>query len=420
MALLLEIGGADVTSAIKRGSLKIVRTNGGRKGRCDVTLVSTETAHDVAGFGVAVSLEVTDGATTYFSGTTQSVRISDVAESAYEASFTALDAGSAPAVAQAPFSLVDNRTPEEAYLWMMAGSPVAWWRLGEPSGTTAEDETGAHDGTYVNAPTLGVAGAFTTSSDTAVTFNGTDEYVTCGSAILSGETNLTISCWFKGTSTNATQVLYCERAATSTNALLRVYLDANGRPNFQYRDDAGTLNTVTPTSGDWTDDAWHHVVAVKSGTSVQIWVDGALERTGTLTATDTLTGTLLARIAGDVFNAGQFFPGTMDEVALWDVALDLGQVRALYACRDIRKYVSVESETTSDGIDPVYSGTVSTHETGLEPAQYLTIHSIHQDAVLLFQAWLVHEVSLRWLNPTTPLWTASFGDDPIHLAAAFP
>ena len=37
---------------------------------------------------------------------------------------------------------------------------------------------GANNGTYVASPTLGVAGLLTGDPDTAVTFNGTTQYVT--------------------------------------------------------------------------------------------------------------------------------------------------------------------------------------------------------------------------------------------------
>jgi hypothetical protein len=57
-------------------------------------------------------------------------------------------------------------------------SPIAYWRLGEASGTSAADASGnGHTGTYVGSPTLGVAGLLTGDADTAVTF-GSGKYVT--------------------------------------------------------------------------------------------------------------------------------------------------------------------------------------------------------------------------------------------------
>jgi hypothetical protein len=58
---------------------------------------------------------------------------------------------------------------------VLAMNPVAYWRLGETSGTTAVDETGnGHNGTYVGNPNLGQPGAIQGDPNTAVQFNGTN------------------------------------------------------------------------------------------------------------------------------------------------------------------------------------------------------------------------------------------------------
>lgn len=50
-------------------------------------------------------------------------------------------------------------------------SPVGYWRLGESSGTTTADATGAgHTGTFLNGPTLGQTGGVAGDSNTAVLF----------------------------------------------------------------------------------------------------------------------------------------------------------------------------------------------------------------------------------------------------------
>lgn len=55
-----------------------------------------------------------------------------------------------------------------AVVW--ADAPVGYWRLGEANGTTAVDEMGNGNGTYVNSPTLGDTGALDGDANTAVTF----------------------------------------------------------------------------------------------------------------------------------------------------------------------------------------------------------------------------------------------------------
>jgi hypothetical protein len=60
----------------------------------------------------------------------------------------------------------------------LALSPTRYYRVGESSGTNAVDAAGVQDATYVNSPTLGVAG-ITTDGDTGITLTAaSSQYVT--------------------------------------------------------------------------------------------------------------------------------------------------------------------------------------------------------------------------------------------------
>jgi hypothetical protein len=81
---------------------------------------------------------------------------------------------------------------------VLADSPAAYWRLGESSGTTAVDQVGVYNGTYINSPTLGVDGIF--AGNTAAGFNGTTQNVNCGTmaAFLNGRTvGLAVEAWIR-------------------------------------------------------------------------------------------------------------------------------------------------------------------------------------------------------------------------------
>src|SRR4029079_12739670 len=49
---------------------------------------------------------------------------------------------------------------------VLADNPLAYYRLGEPSGSTMADATGNHGGSYVGAPALGQAGISGGGGDT--------------------------------------------------------------------------------------------------------------------------------------------------------------------------------------------------------------------------------------------------------------
>jgi len=56
--------------------------------------------------------------------------------------------------------------------------PKAYWRLGEAVGETiAVDEIGDYNGTFVNSPTLETPSLLVGDSDTAISLNGTNQYV---------------------------------------------------------------------------------------------------------------------------------------------------------------------------------------------------------------------------------------------------
>lgn len=66
----------------------------------------------------------------------------------------------------------------EYYFTVMEDNPVNYFRLGEASGTTADDIGSRNfDITYYNSPTLGAAGVLNDDPDTAVLLDGVDDYI---------------------------------------------------------------------------------------------------------------------------------------------------------------------------------------------------------------------------------------------------
>jgi hypothetical protein len=65
--------------------------------------------------------------------------------------------------------------PPSPYADAVLGEPSlrAYWRLGESSGSAARDSAGTRDGTYLPPVGLGVAGALSGDTDTAVALDGT-------------------------------------------------------------------------------------------------------------------------------------------------------------------------------------------------------------------------------------------------------
>ena len=203
---------------------------------------------------------------------------------------------------------------------MLARGPLAWWRLGEASpGTgTAVDTIGAYNGAYVASPTGGVTGPISYDTNTAVTFNGTTQRVTVATGPTLTDT-FSVGCWFKRSATQGA-IQYLVSYSTAGFAL---YLNAANKLVLS-KVGTGDIWVSTPT---YTAQTWQYVVATKTGAAVSVYVAGSAVA-GTLTNQTCASSGALAMAATQA--GASWFPGSLDEVALWDRVLSAAEVAALY------------------------------------------------------------------------------------------
>ncbi|MGV9625460.1 LamG-like jellyroll fold domain-containing protein [Streptomyces sp. NPDC003487] len=220
-------------------------------------------------------------------------------------------------------------------------APAGYWRLDEPSGTTAHSQNAAldGDGTYTNA-TLGTTGAFDTGDNTAITLAG-NGYAEIPGSILRGSTDLAVELWFKTTKPG---VLIGDQSdpiggttATGTYAPL-LYVGTDGKLNGKfYSPGLGTAKVASAESVN--DDQWHHAVVTATGTAQTLYLDGV--QAATLTGavnhqsnTRTYIGAGFAKnwpaAPGDV----SYFTGQIDEVAIYQHGLSADQVAEHYQSRE--------------------------------------------------------------------------------------
>jgi hypothetical protein len=230
-------------------------------------------------------------------------------------------------------------------LYTQGIAPGTVWRkfnLDEGTGTTATDSSSnATNGTITGA-TYSYDAVRTPRPKTPFTRYSLDftkassQYVDLGNTyLLAGQTNASISFWLKtfNTITVSNELTpYCERA-TSGNDIFKIELQSTGRLRFTYRDTANTLNQLSSsTSRVLNDNEWHHVVLTKSGTAITLYVDGRVDFTGTLTATDTLTNAnQRVRIGGDAQDSNVYYGGRIAaDFKLYRRALSSEEVTMLY------------------------------------------------------------------------------------------
>ena len=256
----------------------------------------------------------------------------------------------------------DNGTRSYATTVATTSGLVNFWRLGDAASTTATDSKGTNSGTYVNGPTLGVAGAPGGDSDTAATFDGVNDHVTAARQIAD---DFSIELWFKSTQGIGTNPQWSQGAGlvdadvAGTSNDFGVSLRSDGRVV------AGVGNpdtSVVSTAGGYDDGAWHHVAFTRRKTTgaMNLYVDGT--SAGSATG-NTLTLSAPANInLGRLASAANYFAGSLDEVATYNVALSAATVAAHKAAvgttpetwtagetHDYRFRVSLDSDPAAGG-----------------------------------------------------------------------
>ena len=211
---------------------------------------------------------------------------------------------------------------------VLGDGAVGYWRLGEASGTTAADETGTNNGTYVNGPTLGVAGALKGSSNTAASFNGSTQYVDVpSSASLNISTGgVSMEAWVKPTvmpGLGNTGTI----AMKASDPPYAYWLQVTDNDRAKFGVGIAGVNHPLSAGGVVSAGSWYHLVGTYDGTVQRLYVNGAL------VASQPLTGSVDV-VGGDfrigTTRASEWFNGVIDDVAVYNKALTPAQVQAHY------------------------------------------------------------------------------------------
>ncbi|MEU0937028.1 LamG-like jellyroll fold domain-containing protein [Embleya sp. NPDC005971] len=223
-----------------------------------------------------------------------------------------------------------------------ASAPVAYYRLGEQGGTGANNAFGsAGAGTY-HEVIPGRAGAFAGGDDTAAEFNGTTSHVELPQNLLRNNPRLSIELWFRtdkpgvlvGHQSNAID----DPAGVGGTYTPALYIDTNGKLRGKFMQADAAWAAPVASAQSVTDSRWHHAVLTADGSVQLLYLDGA--------KAGSINGAINHESSSRVYLGAGFvsgwaeapgtvgrFDGSMDEVAVYDRAIDAAAVTEHFAAR---------------------------------------------------------------------------------------
>ncbi len=204
---------------------------------------------------------------------------------------------------------------EVSKLYSYAPGPVGYYNFEEGQGSSANDKSG-------NGYTGTITGSIWSSGKYGKggKFNGSNDSIDLGTNFTANTSNLTVSAWVKGNSPSANTAIFSKGvwgAGRATGYGLLAATSGNNKFDFEI---GGTVVQSTKS----IDSNWHYVTGVRNGTTLQIYVDGVLENTQTVSVVD-LTYSSTANIGQRGASVG-YFKGSVDEVRIYNYARTPGQI----------------------------------------------------------------------------------------------
>ena len=196
---------------------------------------------------------------------------------------------------------------------------VAAYGFNETAGTQVVDASGQGNSGTISGATRTTAGKF----GGALSFNGTSAWVTVNDAAsLDLTTGMTIEAWVNPSALTGWRSVVLKEAPGGLAYALYSGNNASRPAGYVHlADDIGVHGTTAMVANVWT-----HLAVTYDGTTLRLFVNGVLARTQSAPGAAIATAGAL-RIGGNA-PWGEYFRGLIDEVRIYNRALDVNEIQA--------------------------------------------------------------------------------------------
>ncbi|MDD4924653.1 MAG: LamG domain-containing protein [Dehalococcoidales bacterium] len=210
------------------------------------------------------------------------------------------------------------------------GGPVAQWKMDEGNGTTIYDSTeNNNDGTLYGemaTSTLDGSGWIQGKYGSALAFDGTNDYINCGSnSVLRPTDNITIGVWVNPASTQSN---YADIISNHSYGYALEQSSSNlNQYYFEYWNGSAWQGQQIKTT--LTADTWQYFVVQRDGSTIRHFVNGVQTASGAASGDFSYSG--LALTIGRMSQLDQqYFKGLLDDIRIYDYARTPEEIRLDY------------------------------------------------------------------------------------------
>jgi|GEM_PF-2681629 len=246
-------------------------------------------------------------------------------------------------------------TQEIAALYGLVGH----WKLDETTGITAADSSGSElDGLHTGGVTVNAQGPYPGTGATAGTFDGSNDYVDLPSMSLDFSSGFSAACWVKPDHTPGSGQTQAFLDLSNGADVDEVWVGGVGIVGFQLymtdTEDGSSLRTIEDNQ-DLVPSKWtHYVATVDSSGNAKIYRNGELVKSS-FTSIPTNVLRTQASLATSPLN--DYFPGSLDDVRLYNRPLSPTEIAKLYGLVGHWKFDEGSGSTIAD--DSLYANNAS-------------------------------------------------------------
>lgn len=218
---------------------------------------------------------------------------------------------------------------------ILALLPLAYYRLGEPSGTTANDSsTNGYNGTIGGTVTLGQPGAIALDFNGAILLNGSTGKIDLAAGLsTTGLSALTFEAWVNLSNVSFVgnvRIFSNDHTSADHNGCELVINASGASVNMAVGN--GTTNTSLTATFAFAAAQWYHIVGTwAAGGRTALYINGSQVNSTSVPAGTIAAATNNMAIGySPASSSGTFFPGLIDEAAVYPVQLTAAQVQQHY------------------------------------------------------------------------------------------